>query len=1519
MASRVNKKFVVILSAVLLAIAAGVALLAQQAMSYGRSAAQSVAQGDKFAAAGDWDKAVSFYGRAVNKERSNVEYITKWSEAIRKVTPATRQAYMDTYVQQYLPSLQAMAEAKREDVGAWRAMLEERYQRVLAGGGRGLTEWERFVADLERTLEDFRGDQAGRDALLRYRGLARSAMLSFNPELSATLVDAGIDDLSKALAVQPDDPEAVMALAGFEAAKARRLRASNDEAGAEQLSRSAVARLEKLAASESPKALTARVLLARQAIERGGAARDMQQFVQRFRDQAPAIRALADRIAGMEPAKVESAAALAVAGMMAAGLEDGPEQARAMLERLRPAKSDDPAFLLGYARFESGRGKADEAIALAGQVVALPNKPMGLEGVQLFQWRAEALRQQADAAFSGWDMTRDAEGKARYVKTAQEARAKLAEQLGEGSPLVLSADARLALMNNDFTGARTLATRYNDQTNRLDPTMLVMEGELLRRAGSSGAARQTLQRVLELDRTNMRALISMAELEASENNFAEAARYATAASEFVPDNEELAERARRLRDFAGGRGDDKVLNCLKKAGEQAMGVGSDVLAAEATLAACLKENPTDARLIAALAQLKIGLGKPEEARTIIEEALAKKPDDPALKRMKDAIETRDPVAAGEQAIAASDAPELNKALARVQLYRQFGRTAEAEAALKDAVRLGPDDPAVLELQFVEAMLKKDSATLARLVRTAEERNLDRVGGLIYRARMEIAESRLADAAATLRSVIEKDKLNLSAWRLLGLVRIDEGRFVDAEEALERAIDIKPDDLASIIPYIRSLVQQNKLGRALEAARKSEKVGAGNSEFVEMFLQLEASAPGGNVQRAIDSRRRLNSVVKIDTPQGRTNRAQLASLLINDEKFDEAKALIDELRRTEPSDPVGVELQAGLAGRRGDVAGAVKIYKDFIAGLPEAQRQPLLFINASRLLLQLGQPGEAMRMLGDGRAYQKPETMLIDRELGDVHFNLDQYAEAIAAYRRVLDAGVADNGNLLRKRILEALLKQRDAAGFETELAKIPADRRDATVLLLAAESAVQAGDRDKARRLYDQAVTADPRNPLVFIKRADFNWDDPAMSKDVEADLEQVLRVQPNSTLGLVRLARFQRQNGRDDQAVATLRQAVGTDPDNETLRVGEIQTLVELGRLRDAAERTEEALKHFRNAPQWRIRAAGAWEAVRDWEKVVEHTTALWAGRPELDIGAMHARALIKSGRPADLNAAFNVLNTAPAVRGEQGPEIRMLRAQLMARQGRAAQAAAEIAAVIKQIDPANRGESAGFMAGLAEMYPKVEDRVAALAKLEQGGAFTGYVALLASATRLQDGTTKTQAISALEGLARSATDKRLQAAAWAALGTLAYQERDWDVALERFGKGLEADPDNIELNNNIAFILATRKNKGAEALPFAQKAVAAFPLSSGFRDTLGVSHLMAGDLPAADRELRRALNLAVNDTERAPIYIHMARLRHAQGNALDARRMLNQAQELALRVEAVRNAYDQDIKDVQALLDAR
>lgn len=1507
MASRVNMKFVVLLGAGLVVLAGGVAFLGVRAMNAGGE--QQIQKGDEAMAANDLDKAIMYYSRAVNKDQRNGPWIRKWIGALEKYTPPTRQKYGDVYSQQYMSALSALCEAERTSTEPFERLFEERYQ--LSAAMPSLGAWEQYVGFWEDRMKSFQGDEKGKDQLRRYRGLARYGQLQANPEVRADVVDGAIEDLKAALAQKPKDEESAIALSRIELQRGEKALEAGRTAEGEALIKSSKDRIAAFVQA-NPEAQRARFdQLAVGIAESMRSAPPGTLVIDVFKQKKDAIRAFVDQIKQLPPEKTDANIVLSIDPFVRFGLEDGGTVADELVAHARKGHGKDALFLLGLARLEQSRGNIEPSIEILDSVVKLPDLPVSRTGLLMYDMRAQAVKMQADAAFLMWETEKDAGKKTQWVNRIKDLRKDLAERVGEGSPALSSIDGRLALVNNDVNGARVLITNYNDQTQRSDVAMLMIEAQLFLRTGQKEAAKKVYDRVLQLDKQNFRANVAMGQLEAEAGNYKEALPYLAIAMAARPDLPELKKFATNVEGMARGSLEDPVLDLLRRAQEQSRGLSGDVKGAIKLLQGGIASNPQDTRLPMAIARLQMQIGENDAAKQTIDEAIARMPDNEQMKRSR-AVLDKDPVQAMLDVIDQSTQTDLMKNLQKYDLYMRNNKPEEAKRHLEQAKQIAPEDPMVFEAMFVDAAFRKDETELERLVREAQRLNIDKVGGMLYVARRHLLSNKLEEAIGALTDVTKRDKLNLQGWRLLGMSLLEARKPLEAVDALRTAVGIKSDDLATVNAYIKALVFSGQAADALGVARKMENSLGGDPEFQEMLLNLESSAPGGDIARAILARQRIAD----RTPTNTTNRQQLASLLINANRFDEAQKIVADLRKESPEDPVAVELDAGLTGKRGDIPGAVQKYKAFIESLPREKRKDSLFVNAARLILQMGLPDEAIKMLESGREFQDPKTAIIDRELGDLAFNTGKFDRAVAAYENVLAGGGEDTNNAVRLRLVECYLGMKKFPEMEKAIAALPKDAQtDATVILLQAEAAAGQNDRQRALRLYDQAVTAAPKNPICYLKRGDYKALDPAMMKDAEADYEQMIRIQPNNIQGMVRLVKINRMAGRDEQAVQMLRRAITADPFNENLRLAMPTLLEELGRLPDAAAAYEEAVKQFNGAITWRTRAATAFGRIGKWDKAVEHLSFVWRERKSPEITATYVDALINNN---DAATAWNVLQV-PDVRVEQSLPLRMLRARVLSKQGRTADAAKELSDALAMVNPQSRESVNIFSAGLASVYPKPDDQIKAMRTLESRGKFAGFMGLRFAEFRLRQPDTRAEALQTIEALANNDTSS-VRGAAWSLLGTLAYQDGNWAKSKEYFVKGLEFDNKNPELNNNLAYIMAVKLKQCDEALAYAQAAVDMVPQNSGFLDTLGAAFLCKNDCANAVRIFQEGLNKALNDNERLPLYIHMGKARLCSGDKVEAKRLSTLAKEVMLKVpQELRDQYTTDLQDLDQAIDAK
>ena len=1641
MASRVNTKFVVGLVAGLLAILVVVVFVGYNAVK--KSGASLMAEGDKFMAEKDYDKAIRAYGRAVNKDQRNIPWIHKWMDAIEISIPPTQQAYQDRYFKEYRAGLRALADADRNNLAPFRRLLDE--QMLLTKlSGSSAPAWKQLSDTTEDMLKIWRGDEKGKNILRRYRGLAALGAAIRNPELRDDQIQSGCDDLSAALEADPADQEVIIGLTTYDDLfnRAAVRRSAEEEgkarvkAGRDRLAQFieknpganyAAFRLlfldlnankQQFDADMKGKTITKEIAERFEASQRKQLEEGMTRIIQALRES---------KDAAVDPFSTADIAAMAV-GVFPKGMGNqtsGMALGLDILDRVREARPKDTGMILmleariarSQATEANGFADLDTAEQFYKKVIALPPMPLSLQGLWLRQYRAEAISSLCSISYQRWEQAKTSADKDAATARVQELRKQLVDMVGENADSVLAVDAMSQMMKGDFMGARSLATRYNDHTNRSDEQMLQIEADILTRTQSTGAAKEIYAGILQRNPGDLKTIIRLGAIEAGAGNFCEAARLYAKAIESNRDNPQLNEMYRTAAEACKGQSSDPVTRTLQEANGLATGIARDLPGAIQKLRDGLQQNDHDPRLTLALAQALFQNKDPAGARQEVQN-LQKYLEDykptseylDTVKKVRKALDNPDRTAASLQAIDESPTPDWQKNLARFEAYMQAAVAAgsrqqaaatrndqpEADKAaaevaalqvkardeLKKAMAVRPDDPTVAEVAFTDAVnrftvaktaqnnakyradkaaaaqadaaakgdtaaaakfadqardakaesekpapaIKEASDEMERLALLAESKNLDQVGGLLFRARVQLMNGSYEDAKRSLREVTSKDKFSTVGWRLLGMVLLQAGEGQAAADALAKAVEITPSDIVSSKAYIRALVASKRYTDALTFARRVEPNFGGDAEFAEMLLQLESSnIANADPVRAIAIRNRLMA----SDPDNQSNQFQLCLLLIGQKRYPEAQKLISEIRQKDPMNAYGVALDAKLRGDQGDQKGALQVYFDYIKAIPEDKRTQMPYIEAARTVADLGMIDAAVNLLETGRKYQDGKYQPIDRELGDLLFKVRQYDKSIQAYRRLVEAGNTDQK--VRNRIIESLINSGQFVEADKEIASLgDAGKTDATVQLLAAESAVQQANaatdrtvvqqqRDRARRIYDQLIALDSKNWLGFLKRGDFNRNDLAMYREVEQDYLQVLQIDSSINMARARLAGLYQELGRPDQAIDQFRAAIQTDPSDDQLRDAYIDLLYQRKRVIEAANAIEEIVKLRPTDPQWLYKGGKLALRAERFDRAAEYFGVLWKQNPAPEIAQLYVSALL-SKNPPDLNTATQVLAT-PALKTDQSIQLCLVRSRLYRTRKQFKEANDQVITALGLVDQSKRDQAGAFVSGLGGpegVYPIEAEMVNALARLEEKAPFKEWLAYFAARVRMKDPAKIPDVRAVVKAVAGTTQDNQLKASACGLLGNLEYGDQQWDAAADYYKQGMDADPKNPELLNNWAYLAATKLKKPKDALEAAEKAVKLSPETPNYLDTLASAYILTQNYDKAAAYLGQAISLARTDDERGPILLHMAQARLGQGNRPEAKRLLDLCEQVFQNTDARPN-YDADLKALQKAIDAR
>jgi tetratricopeptide (TPR) repeat protein len=1281
MASRVNVKFVVILSAALVALAVGVAGVF--VMVKLRSGDRFVRMGDAAMTRGDIKAADEFYARAVGKDQTRLDWLNKWREAREKKIPDSETVFESDYRMYVFGILRTLATVQRTNVDAHRRYLQALYDQLAEGSGQ--EGWTHLVNDTETSLRFF--DEASPPpALRRFRGIAYANL--------ATLTDikdarkTAVADLEATVKADPKDTQAAADLALLHQLEAAKAGEDRPEVRRAELDAARAVLAASVAANPADP------FIALVQINTDAAEADSIQLKGR-----PASEVLKARNAAMEPLKPGLDAALTLlektdpatlsaptltrAMLLAGRMEGAAGLARvaAVIDGMMRAQPQDPVPLLLRAQLHESMGEQQAMLPLLQKLIDLPDQPVGLSGLKLYGYRRSARILQASIALTLALREQEPEARAKALAVARQYREALKGKIAEDMTDLLFIDGKFRHAERDYTGAQRsldafLKTASPGSGFAVESMSIMADIGMHLEPPQPGLSRDYLTKLCNLRPGKPEPLLALASLEVSLARYEEGLAAYRRVIDIEPDNETAKEKIAMIEALTSKAGDKKVQDPVTQAlidADRALR-GDDAHIGDAAAAIKILEDAaarlnSDARLVLQIAQLKLSTGDRDGALAALRSGLAKHPDDASLKTGLSRLEASGSIESTLAFIDASDRPEVEKRLARMNALRTAGKDEEAKAELAAAAKAAPDDPRVLELTFIEALNAKDLTRAAAIADRAAALDADRAEGDTFRARLLLAQGNTRDAAATLQRASERGNANAAVYRFLGNVQLQLNRGPDALKSYHRALDLNPTDILTARTLIEALVRLGQTGEALGIARSVSDTARQDPEFLNQWLSLESAAGDAALARS------MREQILARNPDDRANKAALADLCITQREWDKARRLIDELRKSE--DSIGlVALDARWNAARGDVGSARKVFISYIAGLDKEKKlsaEPFLVMG--NFLLQQGEFKLALEALRNGAQFQDPKTMAVDQAIGDLELSRGRYEQAEQTFSRILAAGVPDPDRRLRKRYIEALVQQKKTAEAEREFVTL-GEAVDADVELLSqrALNALNSGQESQARQLYDRAVARFPDEPLPYIARARLLMVDPGMQPDALADLATALRLRPGSAQVLRTRAMILFEKGKATEALRDLRAAVDANPGSEDARAALVQALLTSGDEAGALEALEAGLKSRPTDVRLLVLSGDLLARAGKWPRAAGYYRRVWQQTSTPSDAALYANSLISA---SDLAAAESFLAT-PAVNATGSPTLMMTRALLRSKQNRVREAQEDCVAAL-------------------------------------------------------------------------------------------------------------------------------------------------------------------------------------------------------------------------------------------------
>ncbi len=1555
MASRVNTKLVVVLVVGVVAVCAvGIGLYS---FVLNRGPEDNVREGDKAMAAGEPGIARSMYGRAVNKDPHNVEWLNKWRGAIEAWRPETETAFNNEFSAAWIPLLRALAYAQPENLDASDEYLNLLY-RLAEGGGfspSAVSDLDLETAALLAMISAKSPNDLGRDRLRRYRALARIDLMRNNKQVSALEREEAGKDLQAVIDVDSEDGQASVGLSLLEQFIAKdELRASRWNGFEEHLDIARKILSDHLKADpddpsvlqtqfeleldyEYQKASRGKVGAALQVV--GGEVADL--FVPRLDDLYNGL------VNSGDPLDVRLLQRFSRVERMVDSEAKG-RRTHSLIDKLVAERPDDAAILMFKARELKDIGDFEGSVEVLEELAALESKPVGIDGMMQIRRQRQAYWELAEIALAETKAleSSDETEKAELLDRAREYRDAYAQRVAKDDLQLLFLDALISEASGDFREALTQFQQFNQllgsPSSSIGMRGLWSAGQIAARLGEHGRARESFKKMITIDPNRARAMVALATTERALQNPQEALELYKRASRLLPGNAFVDDQIRKLEvELGHASSDDPVEQALADA-RQAFAGSADEAGRPADAIDILKSaiaaNGYAPALARELATMYLYSKDLASARDVISKSFEANPEEESLGNLLTALQQDTMLDAQISMIELSSLTEEQKYTNIYQIYLNAGETDLAREALGKAAAVAPESQRVIDLRFVDALSQGDMDKAREIYETADELGVLGNDSLTYRARLEAMEGRTQEAINTLTQAIELGVSRAPVYRLLGTQLQAAGLYQRALAAFEQAYQIKPDDIGNALSLARMLWVMGEQEKALEIARDSERFGRSNTEFMNVWLQLEAAAGGEEgLARAVTVREQILRV----RPEDRENRVMLTQLYIDaasdsssalsdqmrKESWEKSKLLIDALKEEE-SNLQTVILEARWLADQGrvpqedgttidGVEAARGVFIEYIIGLgDDATVTP--YIELARFMSARGRYGVAESSLKGAREYQS-EKMEVEKVLGGLYLQTKAYRSAAESFRTVVDAGQDDEQRNYLIRLVEMYLKMGDYEQARDRLATVPESMSEnQTVILQRAEAADGSGDSAEAARLFDRAVALYSESPLPYARRAEFRLRNPEMIQDVLADLGQALAIDPKNVQTLQLRASVYGQLKRYEDMLTDLTTALRASPDSSNILVSVMLEYLMKGDDGRAMDIVEETLSKRPRDLMLIALSAKVFEDRKYWERAAELFKRGWEMSGNHAFGLAYINTLIEQD-PPKVREAERVMRQIRTLTGaaEKDWQVDFADAAIKYKKGdreKAEQMLIEIYDLIVE-NPNELSRWRGDIMGLYRDDPASRnDFFGSIVASHAEGSLGQMWAKFFLASSLSDSEeTRGEAVEMFEAMEALGDSSAFARFAFRQHGGMEYADGNFEEAVDVWSRGLDVFPGDWEMSNNSAFALATELNRPEDALPFALSAVEAAPQQAEAYDSLARVYIGIGELEKASEALEKARRYSRSKRSEVSVMVTQAELDINRGKTAGARRSLER---LLLGISLIPDLRDDFESDIELLL---
>jgi predicted Zn-dependent protease len=931
----------------------------------------------------------------------------------------------------------------------------------------------------------------------------------------------------------------------------------------------------------------------------------------------------------------------------------------------------------------------------------------------------------------------------------------------------------------------------------------------------------------------------------------------------------------------------------------------------------LQSNPDSLGTIRLLMQVLLAADRADEAAQLIQDRIDQTGDERvrrSLQTYQVMLSTPDPEQRRQRLleILAEIPDDFERAAEHFNFWVAQQDLERAVTHLDEMERLRPNDPDVLRLQFDTALRLQNCPRAEQYASRLAQTNADLVGGALFRGRYELscgaADKALSEFRAAERELPTDPELKMRIAQALLLLK--PPRYDAAIQALEQAVEFDPRSFAA---HKLLYICYERTGRRSEGISHLEKAADLNPDDALVKESTRLLEEEKDPRRGIAWREPFRE----ENPNDVANLLRLAELY---ERIGDDVRAEERLQAAVQIDPANVQAArfgASFYARHDDRAAGEKLLQEHLTsqvGLPSVVARVLF----GRFYETLGDPEAALiayqqahqsvdQALTPGSADHRRAVVITASELAEFYRRTQRFPEMIDAYRVVLahlDPDNVSSAQATRRSIIYGLLSARRFGEAEQEIAAYRNDYpKDPRGMMAEAEFLMARRKVDEARDLLSRVLETQPNHPWSLYMRGRINLEQ-RRYPEARADLLAAKAAAPeafnlNHRLDLARLYVITEQ---PELAEAELRELLPLERDTRTVELRLIELLRNNDQVAKAQEFVNELIARQPEEPFWHYQLGRLLSARGEYSAAVGplKTAVDLAEGAAPNTVADWLRALIRSNRAREATRAYESLD----------PQLVTPRIQAYAAEAYLAEDRRDVGVALLE-----QAVSSGSVRSLRELRSAVTHAVILLGKtdglavlrrvLEHPAGDAAALALQSTLARYlvvdkeparrQEGLEMTEAVIAA---AQPGSPLHVEALLVKALAL--EQAEQNDQAVQVYEEVLRVAPDNAHALNNIAYILADKLGRPAEALPYAERLREVAPENANILDTVGWVYFKNGKVDEAEVALLEGLRM---EPDNLVARHHLGQLYADSGKRATAQRTFRRLLESASKQE---NAED-------------